>query len=93
MNATLARRYGAVPERPVYSKVPPVRTLEEIATENAREGCVRETFGAVMGLWESTQERDPVVAAASSVITHEELGHAELGWRGQQAGYQRAEAA
>lgn len=80
MNAALARRYGAVAERPVYSDIPPVRTLEEIATENAGEGCVRETFGAVMGLWESTQERDPVVAAASSVITREELGHAELGW-------------
>ncbi len=80
MNAALAHRYGAVPERPVYADTPPVRTLEEIAIENAREGCVRETFGAVMGLWESTQARDPVVAAVTSFIAREELGHAQLGW-------------
>jgi hypothetical protein len=80
MNAALTHRYGAVAERPVYSDTPPVRTLEEIAIENAREGCVRETFGALMGLWESTQARDPVVATATSFIAREELGHARLGW-------------
>jgi hypothetical protein len=43
----LARRHGAEPEVPVLSAIAP-RDLETIARENAVEGCVRETYGALV---------------------------------------------
>src|SRR2546423_3119128 len=45
----LALRFGVEPERPA----PPsgrARTLFDVACENAVEGCVRETYGAVVAL-------------------------------------------
>src|SRR5207244_884717 len=45
--ATLARRHGSSPV-PVVVRSPPSRSLVEIAEENAVEGCVRETWGALV---------------------------------------------
>lgn len=53
----LARRAGArVPE--VQVEPSPVRSLEEIAIENAIEGCVRETFGAAVAMIQSERAGD-----------------------------------
>jgi len=75
----LARRYGAQPSPAQVATVPP-RTLEAIAIENAIEGCVRETWGAALALWQSHAARDPQARIAFSEIARDELRHAELGW-------------
>lgn len=57
-----------------------LRSLYEIALENAVEGCVNETFAAVCGLWQSEHAQMPVFKHVISHITDEELGHAALSW-------------
>jgi hypothetical protein len=56
------------------------RSLEAIAAENAIEGCVRETYGAIVALWQARHAHDPVVAAAMEPIAADETRHAELAW-------------
>ena len=80
LTSMLARRYRATPERAAYARVPEVRTFEEIAAENAVEGCARESFGAVIAALQARHAADPVVARAMSSIAADELRHAELGW-------------
>ena len=83
MTASLARRFGAVPGE--WAAAPrtedrPARTLEEIALENATEGCVRETFGALTAMWQAEHARDRHVRAAMEAIAEDELRHAALAW-------------
>jgi len=52
-----------------------------MATENAVEGCVHETFGAAVALAQSIQARDRRVRAAMSRIAADEARHAELAWQ------------
>jgi hypothetical protein len=76
----LARGYGIEPEQPA----PPPRTLRsayEIARENAVEGCVRETYGAVVASIRATRATDPRVRAAMQSIARDEREHAALSWR------------
>jgi hypothetical protein len=85
MTRALALRHGAQPEAPRAAPPPPVgashgRSLEEVAVENAREGCARETFGALVGLWQAQHARDPVVRAAMKRIARDETAHAEIAW-------------
>ena len=75
----IARRYGADPLRPVIDAAP-ARTAFEIALENAVEGCVRETFGAVVGAHQAERASDPAIAEAMQVVAEEEIRHAELSW-------------
>jgi hypothetical protein len=75
----LARRFGTVPD-PVTVEPRPVRSLEAIARENAVEGCVRETWGAIMALRQSTHATEPAVRAAMRRIARDEVRHAELAW-------------
>jgi hypothetical protein len=77
--ARLARRRGAV--------VPPVRVerlglrdLESVARENAVEGCVGETYGALLAAWQAEHAADADVRAAMRAIAPDELRHASLGW-------------
>jgi len=80
MMARLARRFGGTPrafEAPAGS---PVRGLFAIALENAVEGCVRETYGAVVGLVEARVSRDAQVRRAMRSIAADECRHAELAW-------------
>lgn len=57
-----------------------VRPLEDIAVENAVEGCVRETFGAALAMVEAETARDAAVRAAMARIAPDETRHAELAW-------------
>ena len=75
-----ARRHGAQPA-PVEIAPPRDRTLEEIAIENAVEGCVRETLGAMIALWQSHQAADPWLRRVMAVIAEDELTHSELAWQ------------
>lgn len=75
----LARRFGAAPS-PVTVEPRPVRSLEEIARENAVEGCVRETWGALLAERQSKLAAEPAVRAAMRRLARDELRHAELAW-------------
>jgi hypothetical protein len=56
------------------------RSLEEMAIENAVEGCVRETFGAAVAILQCWQAGDPQVRRAMKPIARDEMRHAELSW-------------
>ncbi|MBN8230367.1 hypothetical protein JYK02_22920 [Corallococcus macrosporus] len=76
---SLARSHGApMPEL----KVEPfqARTLEALAIENAVEGCVRETFGALLAGWQARTAEDAKVRESLATIAPDELMHAELSW-------------
>lgn len=87
----LARRFGARPIRPVASR-PRVRSLEEIAVENVAEGCVRETFGALVAGWQARTASDPDIARVMHEIAVDETRHAALAWRVRRWTQSRLEA-
>jgi hypothetical protein len=75
----LAMRHGArVPK--VTVPAPRVRTLEELAIENVVEGCVRETWGAVIAGWQAHRAADAELRAIYRAIAEDEARHAALGW-------------
>ncbi len=74
----LARRYGAVLTPASAPKLPEQRSLRDVATENAREGCVRETYGALVAVWQSKHASDPIVRSVMAQIAVDESRHAEL---------------
>jgi hypothetical protein len=79
MTAALARRHGVQPAvAPVCAAKP--RSLEAIAVENATEGCVRETFGALVATWQARVAGNNDVRRAMRIIAAEETDHAELAW-------------
>lgn len=79
MMEKLARRHGAQMRAP---KIGPARarSLEAMALENAREGCVRETFGALLASWQSRAAGDRTIARSMAIIARDETRHAELSW-------------
>jgi hypothetical protein len=79
MTARVARRYGGRPKAPRPGSSTP-RSLVDIALENEVEGCVRETFGAAVALWQAARARDPVVARTMRSIAADEARHAALAW-------------
>jgi rubrerythrin len=76
----LAQRFGAEPLEARVEQHGP-RSLFEIALDNAVEGCVRETFGALVGLHQASAATDPEIAAAMREIAQDETQHAELSWK------------
>ena len=79
VTSALARRFGGKPLAPQVD-ARPIRSLEEIARENAVEGCVRETYGALLGHWQALAAEDPVVRTAMQRIAADETRHAALAW-------------
>ena len=75
--ARLAKRYGA-DVAPVVVESRSGRSLEEIALENAREGCVRELYGALEATWQATSVAEPALARIMTTIARDETRHAEL---------------
>jgi hypothetical protein len=78
--SALARRFGEDPVSPIPA--PPVRprSLEEMARENAVEGCIRETYSALECLWQAKVARDPVVRSVMTRIARDEMRHVALAW-------------
>jgi rubrerythrin len=76
---SLARRFGAKPTTPQIDAAPE-RSVEQLAIENAIEGCVRETYGALSATWTAQTARDPGIRATFRRIAHEETRHAALSW-------------
>ena len=73
----LARGAGVV-----RARVPRVRkrSLAAVATENAREGCIRETYGALLAKWQSVHAEDAELRRAFARIADHEASHAALSW-------------
>ncbi|HEX6243298.1 MAG TPA: ferritin-like domain-containing protein, partial [Polyangiales bacterium] len=61
----------------------PVRELEEIALENTVEGCVRETFGALVGAYQAQHAQDAELRRAMVAVAADEARHAALSHRVQ----------
>ena len=76
----LARRYGATP-RPAAIERGALRSIEAMALENAVEGCVRETYGALLATRQAEHATNPVVRASMKRIARDETQHAALSWR------------
>jgi hypothetical protein len=76
----LCRRWGAVVAEAPKVDGTPARALETIAIENAVEGCVRETYGAVLATWQAAHAGDARVRATLSKIARDETRHAMLSW-------------
>jgi hypothetical protein len=79
VTAGFARRYGGKAESPRPCALAPL-TFEEWALENAVEGCVRETFAALVAMHQAERASDPRVARAMRLIAEDETRHAELAW-------------
>lgn len=71
----LGGQFGISRERPTE-----LRSLEALALDNAVEGCVRETFGAMIGAYQSEHARDPQVRAVLASVAEDELGHGAWSW-------------
>jgi hypothetical protein len=78
--ARYARAHGAaaIPEPRLRDARP--RSLEAVARENAVEGCVRETFGALLLRWQAARAPDPSLRRALARIAGDEARHAALSW-------------
>ncbi len=74
-----ARARGAtVPKPRVRGSA--VRTLEAIARENAVEGCVNETFGALIAAFQAEHAPSAALRRAFARIAADEARHAALSW-------------
>lgn len=74
-----ARAHGCRPAPVAVPRTSP-RSIEAIAVENAAEGCVRETFGALLGTWQARAASDPAVRRMMATVAVDETRHAELAW-------------
>jgi hypothetical protein len=75
-----ARRVGRELRR---AAVPPHtrhRSIEDLARENAVEGCVHELHGAAMAAFAAKHARDPLMRAMMKRVAEEESSHAALGF-------------
>jgi hypothetical protein len=78
----LAKRYGARVPRPRLQRLRlHARSLLDLARENEIEGCVRETFGAMVALWQAEHAATVELRAVFAQIAHDEIAHAELAWQ------------
>ena len=77
MTAALARRFSACPVPPIVTRRE-VRSLLQIALENAVEGCVREAYGAFLASWQAAAATDEFVRKVMRRIAPDEVRHAEL---------------
>jgi rubrerythrin len=76
----LARAYGArAPADELQATG--ARDAVTLAIDNAIEGCVRETFGALVGLYQASLARDVRVRYAMRSIARDEIRHAALSWK------------
>jgi len=71
--ARRARKHGAEPPAPCVRRSR-MRTLESIARENAIEGCLRETLGAMILFCQAQNDRELMSIAC------DESRHAALAW-------------
>jgi hypothetical protein len=78
--ATIAKRYGARVVRPSVKRLATRTSLFELACDNASEGCIRETYGALVAHYQAGTALDPLVAHTMKMIAIDETEHAVLSW-------------
>ena len=76
----LARRFGGRVRLPSRPRELRPRTALAIARENLVEGCIRETYGALVMTWQAAHAKDAHVRRALTPIALDETRHAELSW-------------
>lgn len=74
-----ARSYGGHPHPPTVVRTPP-RSLAAVAGDNAIEGCIRETFGALVATVQARRARTPRLRRSFARIARDETRHAALSW-------------
>jgi len=74
----LARSRGATPLAPEQRTQ--TATLAAIALDNAREGCVLETWSALRAAWIAEHAEDPELRRLYAGIAADEAAHAQLSW-------------
>lgn len=79
MTSALASRFGAACTEPRVAP-PEKRTPFAIALENAVEGCVRETYGALVAHWQARAANDTKIGSVMERIAADETNHATLAW-------------
>ncbi len=77
--ARMARRFGGTPQPPEVPESP-LRSAYALARDNASEGCVRETFGALLASYQAQHAEDVTLRAAFQTIAADETRHAQLSW-------------
>jgi hypothetical protein len=80
MTSALARRFGEEPIAPYPAPHRVPRSFEEVALENAIEGCVRETYSALECMWQAHQATDASVRSTMKRIARDEMRHLALSW-------------
>ncbi|MEZ4383780.1 MAG: ferritin-like domain-containing protein [Nannocystaceae bacterium] len=73
-----ARRRGAIPPAVARRRQPPA--LAALAVDNAREGCVLETWSALRAAWLAEHAADPELRAMYAALAADEAAHAQLSW-------------
>lgn len=73
----LARRWGAEAAIPVVA-TRSLRSVFELALDNAVEGLTRERFGALLGLHQAHYAKDASVRSIMLLIADDEAGHAQF---------------
>ncbi len=73
----LARDHGALPP-PFHARPYALRSAFELALDNAVEGCVNETYGALVLHVQALLAEDAATRAAFARIAEDEASHAEL---------------
>ena len=77
--ARLARRFGGTVMRPRVRRVA-APTLFELLEDDAIEGCVNETLGALLATWQAETAGDADVRCMLRSIAVDETRHAALAW-------------
>jgi hypothetical protein len=77
VTSAIARRRGVEPA-PIRIAPRPLRDRLALARDNVAEGCVRETFGALVGTYQAMRAEDDDIAEAMVGIAADETGHAAL---------------
>lgn len=78
--ARLAARFGARAST-IRISPPQPRPIVELAIENATEGCVRETYGAVEARLQADAVSDPEINATLKLVSRDEARHSSLAWQ------------
>ncbi len=84
------RRHAALAERLLRARglraaapavtAPVARSMLRVALENATEGCVRETWGALVAVWQRAHETSPQLRRFYEAIADDEQQHAVFSW-------------
>lgn len=76
----LARMHGSEPARADAAELRE-RSFDEMAFENAIDGCVRQTWDAALARWAGEHAVDETVRFEMARIARDETEHATLAWR------------